>query len=94
MVSGLEIVPLYPLDRSELLGPKHPQFIATAFRGAVPDMAEALSKEEISDLVTAGGYARALIEQALAENPPVRPERLESEDAYNRHVDKIKTAEV
>ena len=38
--------------------------------------------------------ARALAEKALAENPQIRPERLESEDEYNRHMDKIKTAEI
>ncbi len=56
----MEIVPLYPLGRSEQLGIKHPQFIAKAFRGAVPDTAEALSKEKLSDWVTAGGYQRLL----------------------------------
>jgi len=38
--------------------------------------------------------ARALAEKALAENPRIRPERLESEDEYNQHMDKIKTAEI
>jgi hypothetical protein len=37
--------------------------------------------------------ARALVEKERAENPQNRPERLESEDEYNRHMDKIKTAE-
>jgi hypothetical protein len=37
--------------------------------------------------------ARALVEKERAENPQNRPERLEPEDEYNRHMDKIKTAE-
>src|SRR5712672_2165345 len=54
LAGRVEIVPLYPLGRSEQLGIKHPQFIAKAFRGAGPDTAEALSKEKLSDWVTAG----------------------------------------
>jgi len=38
--------------------------------------------------------ARALTEKARAENTQNRPETLESEDEYNRHMDKIKTAEI
>ncbi len=60
LAGRVEIVPLYPLGRSEQLGIKHPQFIAKAFRGAVPDSAEDLSKEKLSDWVAAGGYPEAL----------------------------------
>jgi uncharacterized protein len=60
LAGRMEIVPLYPLGRSEQLGIKHPQFIARAFRGAVPDMAEPLSMEKLSDWVTAGGYPEAI----------------------------------
>lgn len=60
LAGRVEIVPLYPLGRSEQLGIKHPQFIAKAFRGAVPDTAEALSKEKLSDWVMAGGYPEAI----------------------------------
>jgi hypothetical protein len=60
LAGRVEIVPLYPLGRSEQLGIKHPQFIAKAFRGAVPDTAEALSKEKLSDWVTAGSYPEAM----------------------------------
>jgi predicted AAA+ superfamily ATPase len=60
LAGRVEIVPLYPLGRSEQLGIKHPQFIARAFRGAVPDMAEPLSMEKLSDWVTAGGYPEAI----------------------------------
>jgi predicted AAA+ superfamily ATPase len=60
LAGRVEIVPLYPLGRSEQLGIRHPQFIAKAFRGAVPDTAEALSKEKLSDWVTAGGYPEAM----------------------------------
>lgn len=60
LAGRVEIVPLYPLGRSEQLGIKHPQFIAKAFRGEVPDTAEALSKEKLSDWVTAGGYPEAI----------------------------------
>jgi uncharacterized protein len=48
------------LCRSEQLGIKHPQFIAKAFRGAVPDTAEALSREKLLHWVTAGGYPEAI----------------------------------
>ena len=37
--------------------------------------------------------ARAIVEKERAQSPQTRPERLESEDEYNRHMDKIKTAE-
>jgi len=60
LAGRVEIVPLYPLGCSERLGIKHPQFIAKAFRGAVPDTAEALSKEKLTDWVTAGGYPEAI----------------------------------
>jgi AAA domain len=60
LAGRVKIVPLYPLGRSEQLGIKHPQFIAKAFRGAVPDTAEDLSKEKLSDWVTAGGYPEAI----------------------------------
>ena len=60
LAGRVEIVPLYPLGRSEQLGIKHPQFIAKAFRGVVPEMAEALSMEKLSDWVTAGGYPEAI----------------------------------
>jgi predicted AAA+ superfamily ATPase len=60
LAGRVEIVPLYPLGRSEQLGIKHPQFISKAFRGAVPDTAEDLSTEKLSDWVTAGGYPEAI----------------------------------
>jgi predicted AAA+ superfamily ATPase len=41
LAGRVEVVPLYPLGRSEQLGFKHPQFIEKEFRGAVPDTAEA-----------------------------------------------------
>jgi len=49
LAGRVEIIPLYPLGRSEQLGIKNPQFIAKAFRGAIPDTAEAPSKEKLSD---------------------------------------------
>ena len=60
LAGRVEIVPLYPLGRSEQLGIKHPQFIAKAFRGAIPDMAETLTMQKLSDWVTAGGYPEAI----------------------------------
>jgi uncharacterized protein len=60
LAGRVEIVPLYPLGHSEQLGIRHPQFIAKAFRGAVPDTTEAMSKEKLSDWVTAGGYPEAI----------------------------------
>jgi predicted AAA+ superfamily ATPase len=38
--------------------------MARAFRGAVPDTAEALSKEKLSDWVTAGGYTEAIMRRS------------------------------
>jgi predicted AAA+ superfamily ATPase len=60
LAGRVEIIPLYPLGRSEQLGIKHPQFMAKAFRGVVPDTAEALSKEKLLDWVIAGGYPEAI----------------------------------
>ncbi len=60
LAGRVEIIPLYPLGRSEQLGIKRPQFMAKASRGTVPDTAEALSKEKLSDRVTAGGYPETI----------------------------------
>jgi hypothetical protein len=59
--------------------------------GAMADMVdndkgltELLKNPKLSD-------ASALIEKERAENPQSRPQRLEPEDEYNRHMDKVKT---
>lgn len=60
LAGRVEFVPLYPLSRSEQLRIKRPQFLASAFRGKVPQLAESLSTDELLQLVTTGGYPEAM----------------------------------
>jgi len=60
LAGRVEIIPLYPLARSEMLDIRHPQFIAKAFQGTVPHMLETPSREKLAEWVTAGGYPEAI----------------------------------
>ncbi len=60
LAGRVEVVPLYPLSRSEQLRNKRPQFLARIFGGEVPGPAESLSADELLQLVATGGYPGAM----------------------------------
>jgi len=60
LAGRIETIPLLPLSRSELLRRKRTRFIESAFRGKVPEPAEALSPDTLVRLVATGGYPEAL----------------------------------
>lgn len=56
----VELVPLYPLGRSEQLRIKRPVFLSSALKGQTPQLAESLSPEDLLQLVATGGYPDAM----------------------------------
>lgn len=60
LAGRVEVIPLYPLSRSERLRTKLPQFISKVFRNQVPTPVESLSDSKLLELVTAGGYPDAI----------------------------------
>lgn len=60
LAGRVEIVPLYPLSRSEQQRVKRPQFISKAFRGQTPQPHETLSAEQLVQIVVSGGYPEAI----------------------------------
>jgi predicted AAA+ superfamily ATPase len=60
LAGRVEVIPLYPLGRSERLAGKAPQFISRIFRNELPKAAESLSGANLLELVTAGGYPDAI----------------------------------
>jgi uncharacterized protein len=64
LAGRVEVVPLYPLSRSERLRSKVPQFISKAFRGQLPHPAESLSGDRLLQVVTSGGYPDAIKRRA------------------------------
>lgn len=60
LAGRVEIIPLYPLSRSEQRRAKRPQFIPKAFRNQVPQPRDSLSPEQLLQLVSTGGYPDAI----------------------------------
>ncbi len=60
LAGRIETIPLFPLSRSELLRRKRIQFIASVFRGEVPQPAEAVRPDTLVQMVASGGYPEAL----------------------------------
>ena len=61
LAGRMEILPLYPLSRGEVLGSKPPRFLASAFAGrAPPPPHETLVGEDLVATVLAGGYPEVL----------------------------------
>jgi predicted AAA+ superfamily ATPase len=60
LAGRVEIVPLYPLSRSEQLRVKRPQFLSKVFQGQAPQFTESLSAENLLQLVARGGYPDAI----------------------------------
>jgi predicted AAA+ superfamily ATPase len=60
LAGRVEVIPLYPLGRSERLRLRAPQFLSKAFQGHVPSPAEALLGDKLIQAVTMGGYPDAV----------------------------------
>lgn len=60
LAGRVEVIPLYPLGRSERLRLKKPQFLKQIFRGQLPQVAETRAGDDLHLLVTAGGYPDAI----------------------------------
>jgi predicted AAA+ superfamily ATPase len=60
LAGRIEVVPLYPLGRSERLRQKRPRFLAKIFQGQTPPPQGSLTGEELLNLVVTGGYPDAI----------------------------------
>ncbi len=60
LAGRMEIIPLAPLSRSEVIGRGAPTFLSRVFGGALPRPGETLTRAQITDLVLTGGYPEAL----------------------------------
>lgn len=60
LAGRVEVIPLYPLGRSERLRLRAPQFLSRVFRGQLPQAAESVHGDSLLDLVAAGGYPDAV----------------------------------
>jgi predicted AAA+ superfamily ATPase len=60
LAGRVEIIPLYPLARSEWLRAKKPDFLTQVFRGKLTRAAPVLRDSEVLRLITAGGYPDAV----------------------------------
>ena len=60
LAGRVEVIPLYPLARSERLRLKRPQFLDQIFRGKLPQAIETHAGDDLTLLVTAGGYPDAI----------------------------------
>jgi uncharacterized protein len=60
LAGRVEIVPLYPLSRSEQLRVKRPQFLSKVFQGQAPQPSGSLTGEDLLQLVARGGYPDAI----------------------------------
>lgn len=64
LAGRVEVIPLYPLGRSERLRSRAPQFVSKVFQGQLPSAAESLSGDKLLQLVTTGGYPDAIKRRA------------------------------
>jgi predicted AAA+ superfamily ATPase len=64
LAGRVEVIPLYPLARSEWLRSRKPRFLSQAFRGLVPRAAETVGDEKLLRLITTGGYPDAVKRRA------------------------------
>jgi uncharacterized protein len=64
LAGRVEVVPLYPLSRSEQLRSKIPEFISKIFRGQLPQPAESLTGNKLIQAVASGGYPDAIKRRA------------------------------
>ena len=64
LAGRVEVVPLYPLSRSEQLRSKIPEFISKIFRGQLPQPAESFVGNKLLQAVATGGYPDAIKRRA------------------------------
>lgn len=64
LAGRVEVVPLYPLSRSEQLRSKIPEFISKIFRGQLPQPGESLTGNKLLQAVATGGYPDAIKRRA------------------------------
>lgn len=64
LAGRVEVIPLYPLGRSERLRRRAPQFLSKAFQGELPSPPEALPDDKLLHVVTMGGYPDAIKRRA------------------------------
>ena len=64
LAGRVEVVPLYPLSRSEQLRSKIPEFISKIFRGQLPKPPESFSGSKLLQAVATGGYPDAIKRRA------------------------------
>ncbi|MGH8301081.1 MAG: ATP-binding protein [Steroidobacteraceae bacterium] len=64
LAGRVEVIPLYPLGRSERLRSRAPQFMSKAFQGQLPQAVESLGGDELLQLVATGGYPDAVKRRA------------------------------
>ena len=60
LAGRVEVVPLYPLSRSEQLRSKSPQFISEIFRGQLPQPPESFGGNKLLQAIATGGYPDAI----------------------------------
>jgi uncharacterized protein len=70
LAGRVEVIPLYPLGRSERLRSRAPQFVSKVFQGHLPSAAESLSGDKLLELVTTGGYPDAIRFRAFWRSVP------------------------
>jgi predicted AAA+ superfamily ATPase len=64
LAGRVEVVPLYPLSRSEQLRSKIPEFISKIFRGQLPQPRESFGGNKLLQAVATGGYPDAIKRRA------------------------------
>lgn len=60
LAGRMEIIPLYPLSRSEILGRSTTAFLTDLFKGRVVKPTKTVDGEEMMELVLAGGFPDAI----------------------------------
>jgi len=60
LAGRIEVVPLYPLSRAEVLGSEPPEFLAQAFSGEVTPPRERLIGDDLVAVVLTGGYPEVI----------------------------------
>jgi predicted AAA+ superfamily ATPase len=79
LAGRIETIPLLPLSRSELLRRKRTHFIASLFRGEIPQPAEAMSPDKLVQMIASGGYPEAL----------ARPTERRRQDWHRAYIESI-----
>ncbi|MGH8200947.1 MAG: ATP-binding protein [Steroidobacteraceae bacterium] len=64
LAGRVEVIPLYPLGRSERLRSRAPQFMSKVFQGQLPQAVESLRGNKLLQLVASGGYPDAVKRRA------------------------------